>query len=91
MNRYRAGAVSYIDVVTAQTIALTNERTEDQIQARRVDAAALLVKALGGGWDRTALAGADTGATSADKSAKPTPRRGNVPDEAGTGTSKPGA
>jgi NodT family efflux transporter outer membrane factor (OMF) lipoprotein len=90
MNRYRAGAVSYLDVVTAQTIALTNERTEDQIQARRVDAAALLVKALGGGWDRTALAGADTGATGADESAKPTPRRGNVPEEADTGRSKPG-
>jgi hypothetical protein len=90
MNRYRAGAVSYLDVVTAQTIALTNERTEDQIQARRVDAAALLVKALGGGWDRTALAGADTGATGADVSAKPTPRRGNVPEEADTGRSKPG-
>jgi NodT family efflux transporter outer membrane factor (OMF) lipoprotein len=57
-NRYQAGAVSYLDVVTAQTIALTNERTEDQIQARRVDAAVSLVKALGGGWDRATLASA---------------------------------
>jgi NodT family efflux transporter outer membrane factor (OMF) lipoprotein len=54
-NRFQAGAVSYLDVVQAQTIALTNERNEDQIQARRVDAALLLVKALGGGWDRSSL------------------------------------
>lgn len=55
-NRYQAGAVSYLDVVTEQTIALTNERTEAQIQARRVEASVQLLKALGGGWDRTALA-----------------------------------
>ena len=49
-NRFQAGAVSYLDVVTAQTIALTNERTADQIDARRLDASVLLLKALGGGW-----------------------------------------
>ncbi|MPW19267.1 efflux transporter outer membrane subunit [Paraburkholderia sp. CNPSo 3157] len=54
-NRYQAGAVSYLDVVTAQTIALTNERTADQIDARRVDASVQLLKALGGGWDRAML------------------------------------
>jgi NodT family efflux transporter outer membrane factor (OMF) lipoprotein len=55
-NRYQAGAVSYLDVVTEQTIALTNQRTEAQVQARRVEASVQLLKALGGGWDRTALA-----------------------------------
>ena len=49
-NRFQAGAVSYLDVVTAQTIALTNQRTADQINARRLDASVLLLKALGGGW-----------------------------------------
>jgi outer membrane protein TolC len=49
-NRFQAGAVSYLDVVTAQTIALTNQRTADQIDARRLDASVLLLKALGGGW-----------------------------------------
>jgi NodT family efflux transporter outer membrane factor (OMF) lipoprotein len=58
MNRYQAGAVSYLDVVTAQTIALTNERTADQIDARRVDASVQLLKALGGGWDRATLSDA---------------------------------
>jgi outer membrane protein TolC len=44
--------------VTAQTIALTNERTDEQIDARRMDASVLLLKALGGGWP--GLSGAET-------------------------------
>ncbi|VWC89063.1 RND transporter [Burkholderia contaminans] len=49
-NRFNAGAVSYLDVVTAQTIALTNRRTADQIDARQIEAEVGLLKALGGGW-----------------------------------------
>jgi outer membrane protein TolC len=49
-NRFNAGAVSYLDVVTAQTIALTNQRTADQIAARQMEASVLLLKALGGTW-----------------------------------------
>ncbi len=49
-NRYQAGAISYLDVVTAQTIALNNERIEEQIDGRRMDASVALLKALGGGW-----------------------------------------
>lgn len=54
-NRYQAGAVNYLDVVTAQTIALTNERNEQQIAGRRLDASVHLLEALGGGWDRATL------------------------------------
>jgi NodT family efflux transporter outer membrane factor (OMF) lipoprotein len=50
-NRFNAGAVSYLDVVTAQTIALTNQRTADQIAARQLESSVLLLKALGGTWE----------------------------------------
>jgi NodT family efflux transporter outer membrane factor (OMF) lipoprotein len=50
LNRYRAGAVSYLDVIVAQSTALTNERTATEIARRRSDASVLLIKALGGLW-----------------------------------------
>jgi outer membrane protein TolC len=49
-NRFNAGAVSYLDVVTAQTIALTNQRIADQIAERQLTSSVLLIKALGGTW-----------------------------------------
>ncbi|WP_062607984.1 efflux transporter outer membrane subunit [Caballeronia calidae] len=50
-NRFQAGAVSYLDVVTAQTIALSNERIADQIDARRAISSVGLLVALGGDWN----------------------------------------
>ena len=50
MNRYRGGLVTYLQVVTAQTSALANERNQVDIRRRRMNAAVLLVKALGGSW-----------------------------------------
>ena len=49
-DQYKAGTVSYLNVVTAQTIALTDEVTAIQIRGRQMAAAVLLVQALGGGW-----------------------------------------
>jgi len=54
-NRYQGGVDNYLQVITAQTIALTNQRSEIDIQRRRVDASVLLIKALGGGWNVTSL------------------------------------
>ena len=55
MNQYRAGTISYLDVVTVQTILLVNERTAIDILGRRMAASVLLVKAIGGGWNSSTL------------------------------------
>ncbi len=54
-NQYLAGTVTYLDVVTAQTIALSNERTYVALKGRRYNAAVQMIKALGGGWDQKML------------------------------------
>ncbi|HEX3744994.1 MAG TPA: efflux transporter outer membrane subunit [Bryobacteraceae bacterium] len=54
-NRYTGGLVTYLEVVTAQGTALANERLAVDILRRRMDASVLLIKALGGGWDRSKL------------------------------------
>jgi len=54
-NRYVGGVDTYLQVITAQTTALNNERNDIDILRRRMDASVLLVKTLGGGWDRTQL------------------------------------
>jgi len=56
-NQYKAGIVSYLNVVTAQTIALTNERAAISISGQRLNAAVLLIKALGGGWSTSEATG----------------------------------
>jgi NodT family efflux transporter outer membrane factor (OMF) lipoprotein len=54
-TRYEGGVDTYLQVITWQTAALSNERNDLEILQRRLDASVLLVKALGGGWDRTQL------------------------------------
>lgn len=54
-NRYRGGVDTYLQVITAQTTELANERNAIDIQRRRMDASVLLVKALGGGWNTSNL------------------------------------
>src|SRR5262249_22768261 len=48
--RYQGGITTYLEVITAQAAALTNERTAVEILSRRMAASVGLVKALGGGW-----------------------------------------
>ena len=54
-TRYRGGVTSYLEVTVAQSAALNDERVAVEIQGRRMSACVLLIKALGGGWDRAAL------------------------------------
>jgi len=55
-NRYRGGLASYLEVTSAQSAALVNQRTAVGILTRRLNASVLLLKGLGGGWDASTLA-----------------------------------
>jgi NodT family efflux transporter outer membrane factor (OMF) lipoprotein len=54
-NRYQGGITTYLEVVTAQSAALANERTAVDLLTRRMTASVNLVKALGGGWRESDL------------------------------------
>ena len=49
-DQYQAGSVAYLNVLVAQSLSLSNERTALSLLGRRLSASVLLVKALGGGW-----------------------------------------
>jgi NodT family efflux transporter outer membrane factor (OMF) lipoprotein len=48
--RYKGGAAAYLEVVVAENAYLAAQLSAADIQARRINASVLLVKALGGGW-----------------------------------------
>ncbi|AMB84799.1 RND transporter [Pseudomonas agarici] len=50
-NQYKAGLIAYLDVVTVQTTALSNERSVLSLLQSRLIASVQLIAALGGGWD----------------------------------------
>lgn len=49
-NQYKAGIVSYLNVVTAQAAAYTARNTYLQIEGQRLNAGVALIQAMGGGW-----------------------------------------
>ncbi len=53
--QYRGGIVNYLNVITAQTAALTNRNAELSVMTRRLTAAVGLYKALGGGYEQKAM------------------------------------
>jgi outer membrane protein, multidrug efflux system len=57
-TRYKAGLVTYLDVLDAQRTALANQRLATQLAGQRLVSSVALVKALGGGWqgDKQAVA-----------------------------------
>jgi NodT family efflux transporter outer membrane factor (OMF) lipoprotein len=54
-TRYKRGITTYLEVLTAQSTALTNEVTAANLMTRRMTASVQLIKALGGGWDNSQL------------------------------------
>ena len=55
LNRYKGGVITYLEVATAQSIALSHEQTVVQLNATRLNASVSLIKALGAGWDTIAF------------------------------------
>jgi NodT family efflux transporter outer membrane factor (OMF) lipoprotein len=53
-NQYKAGTADYLNVVSTQTAALSNQRSALQLAGRQYSASVLLIKALGGGWSAPA-------------------------------------
>ncbi len=54
-NRYIGGVTTYLDVITAQSTLLSNERLATQLLGQQMVSSVYLVKALGGGWDASDL------------------------------------
>jgi NodT family efflux transporter outer membrane factor (OMF) lipoprotein len=54
-NRYKGGVTTYLEVLTAQTAQLANERTQADLTTRQFAASVQLIRALGGGWDTSQL------------------------------------
>ncbi len=52
-NQYQGGITTYLQVITAQEIALQNEVTSVELKTRRMTASVSLIQALGGGWNNT--------------------------------------
>ena len=54
-SRYVGGVTTYLDVITAQSTLLTNERLASQLLGQQMVTSVYLVKALGGGWDASQI------------------------------------
>lgn len=54
-NRYVGGVTTYLDVITAQSTLLSNERLATQLLGQQLTTSVYLVKALGGAWDASEI------------------------------------
>ncbi len=54
-KRYKGGATDYLEVLTAETTLIQNQRTEATLRSRRFASSVELIRALGGGWDVTQI------------------------------------
>ena len=54
-NRYVGGVTTYLDVITAQSELLTNQRLATQLLGQQMVTSVYLVKALGGSWDASQI------------------------------------
>ena len=53
--RYKAGLDPYLNVITAQTVLLTDQQAAVNFRMQQMVASVQLIKALGGGWDSSQI------------------------------------
>ncbi|MDQ2733386.1 MAG: efflux transporter outer membrane subunit [Pseudomonadota bacterium] len=70
LAQYRGGTASYLSVVTAQTLALSNQRTAVQLRSRQLTTSVALIAATGAGWSPATSKGG-TAATEGSASSPP--------------------
>ena len=51
--RYKGGVDTYLEMITAQQVLLSNQRQAVQVHGQQFATAVFLVKALGGGWNES--------------------------------------
>ena len=66
INQYKAGVVSYINVITAQATEFSTARDSVSLLGNRYVASVQLIQALGGGWHATSLPTAEAVKTEGD-------------------------
>ncbi len=54
-QRYKGGVTSYLEVLTAESTLIQNQRTEADLRSKRFAASIELIRALGGGWDASQI------------------------------------
>ncbi|MGD0842166.1 MAG: TolC family protein, partial [Candidatus Acidiferrales bacterium] len=54
-DRYKVGVDPYLNVITAQTTLLGNQRTALDLRMEQMTDSVQLIEALGGGWDASQL------------------------------------
>lgn len=54
-DRYVGGLTTFLDVITAQSVLLSNQRLSTQLLGQQMVTSVLLIKALGGGWDASSI------------------------------------
>jgi NodT family efflux transporter outer membrane factor (OMF) lipoprotein len=54
-RRYKGGVTTYLEVLTAESTLIQNQRTQATLRSRRFASSIELVRALGGGWDASQI------------------------------------